>query len=117
MRAELQNVLDDLRHMATPDIPTLIGELAQLQAYAQLRLTGPMPEHAIVHLKVAPAEFLSVDDIAVRWRCSRGTVYNRLRGAGAFALDFTSKRQSRCKRSIPRATVLQIEEKFSKRIS
>ena len=116
MRAELQSVLDDLRHMATVDVAALIGELAQLQAFAQLRLTGPVPEQAIIQPDTSRAEFFSVDDIAARWRCSRGTVYNRLRSAGGLSLDFSSKKQTRSKRSIPRSVVLQIEEKYTKRI-
>lgn len=105
--------------MAAADIPALIGDLALVQATAQMRLIGPLPAQALTHCNSnnAPAEFFSIDDIAARWRCSRGTVYNRLRSAGALALDFSSKKQSRSKRSIPRPTVLQIEEKFSRRVS
>lgn len=118
MRVELQSVFDDLCQMATADIPALIGELALVQATAQMRLIGTISSTPIsVARNIPPAEFFSIDDIAARWRCSRGTVYNRLRSAGTLALDFTSKKQSRSKRSIPRVSVLQIEEKFSKRIS
>ena len=33
-------------------------------------------------------QYLSIQELAVRWRCSRGTVYNRLRAAKAKVLDF-----------------------------
>jgi hypothetical protein len=32
--------------------------------------------------------YFSMDELAIRWRCSRGTVYNRLRAAAARVLDF-----------------------------
>jgi hypothetical protein len=74
------------------------------------------------HLQKTPAavpvpEYCSIDYLAERWDVSRGTVYNRLRSAGAVALDFSGRKQSRSKRSIPRSTVLEIESKFSKRVS
>ena len=117
MRDELQAVFNDLRSMAAADVPALIGELAHLQACAQMRLIGPMPDAAIMQRNAAPSEFFSIDDLAARWRVSRGTVYNRLRAAGAFSLDFTSKKQSRSKRAIARAVVVGIEEKFTKRVA
>jgi hypothetical protein len=32
--------------------------------------------------------FFSISELATRWRCSRATVYNRLRAVGAKVLDF-----------------------------
>jgi hypothetical protein len=33
-------------------------------------------------------EYFSIPDLAKRWRCTRVTVYNRLRAHGAKVLDF-----------------------------
>ena len=35
-------------------------------------------------------EYYSIRELAERWRVSRGTVYNRLRSAGAKVLDFAA---------------------------
>jgi len=57
--------------------------------------------------------YYSVPELAERWRCSRGTVYNRLRVAGAKVLDFsTAGRKS--KKLVPALTVSQLEAKFTK---
>ena len=36
----------------------------------------------------ASQQYYSMADLADRWRCSRATVYNRLRAEGAQVLDF-----------------------------
>ena len=36
-------------------------------------------------------EYFSISELAQRWRCSRGTVYNRLRAVGAEVLDFAPR--------------------------
>jgi hypothetical protein len=61
------------------------------------------------------AEFLSIPELAERWRCSRGTVYNRLRATGARVLDFapTGKRG---RKVISMKTVLDIESQKLKRL-
>lgn len=97
MKFELQTVIEGLRQMSPDDLAAVLGALQQKH--------GP------------PSEFYSIGDLASRWRCSRGTVYNRLRSSGAKSLDFTTKNQSRSKKAIARSVVLQIEEKHTKRIS
>ncbi len=57
--------------------------------------------------------FFSIPDLAVRWRCSRGTVYNRLRFCGAKVLDFSSAGR-KAKKLVPALTVFQIESKHLK---
>ena|ERR1700733_14409537 len=54
-------------------------------------------------------EYLSIQEVATRWRCSRGTVYNRLRVVGAKVLDF-APRGKRGKKVVPVRVVVQIEE-------
>lgn len=53
-------------------------------------------------------EFFSIGELAERWRCSRGSVYNRLRAVGAKVLDFAAPGK-RGKKVVPASTVLQIE--------
>lgn len=64
----------------------------------------------------ARLDFYSVAELAVRWRCSRATVYNRLRATGAKVLDFSSKGK-KGKKAVPTAVVLQIESRATKRLS
>lgn len=60
--------------------------------------------------------FYSIAELAGRWRCSRGTVYNRLRFAGAKVLDFAASGK-KGKKLIPALTVLQIESKHLKALT
>lgn len=53
--------------------------------------------------------FLSFAELARRWRCSRGTVYNRLLLTGARVLDFAAQGK-RGRKVVPIETVLQIEK-------
>lgn len=57
--------------------------------------------------------FYSIPELADRWRCSRGTVYNRLRFAGAKVLDLGSAGK-KGKKLVPALTVFQIESKYLK---
>lgn len=59
--------------------------------------------------------FLSIGELAKRWRCSRGSVYNWLRAAGAMVVDFAA-RGRRGRKAVPLAVVLQIEAKKMKRL-
>ena len=68
------------------------------------------------HKIMADSEtFLSIPELADRWRCSRGSVYNRLRSAGAKVVDFAAagKRGSKL---IPLAVVREIEARNLKRL-
>ena len=60
-----------------------------------------------------PDAFFSFQDLADRWRCSRGTVRNRLRAAGATVLDFGG---GRSKKTVSASVVYQIERKRTKRL-
>jgi hypothetical protein len=57
--------------------------------------------------------FYSIPELAVRWRCSRGTVYNRLRFARAKVLDFASAGK-KGKKLVLASTIFQIESKHLK---
>lgn len=60
-------------------------------------------------------EFYSIPDLAIRWRCSRGTVYNRLRSLGIKVLGF-APRGKRGKKVVAAAVVLQIERQRTTRL-
>jgi hypothetical protein len=60
-------------------------------------------------------EYFSISELAARWRCSRGTVYNRLRALGVEVLDF-APRGKKGKKVIPVNAVLQIEGKKMRRL-
>jgi hypothetical protein len=60
-------------------------------------------------------QFLSIPELAQRWRCSRGSVYNRLRAAGAKVLDFASAGK-RGKKVVGIRVVHEIEARNTKRL-
>lgn len=60
-------------------------------------------------------EYYSISELAERWRVSRGTVYNRLRSAGAKVLDFAAA-GGRSKKAVHVRVVLQIETQRTKRL-
>jgi hypothetical protein len=61
-------------------------------------------------------EYFSISELAARWRCSRGTVYNRLRAVAAEILDF-APRGKKGKKVVRAKTVFQIEERHTRRLS
>ncbi len=91
--------------------------LAQLEAVGKL---APAPGHQRqktlkLDESVTPRDFLSIAELARRWRCSRGTVYNRLRAVGAQVLDFAS-RGKRGRKAVALKTVREIEDRQTKRL-
>jgi predicted DNA-binding protein YlxM (UPF0122 family) len=80
------------------------------------RLFG-LPEAAVrerISRNAAPQAFFSIQELAERWRCSRGTVRNRLRASGAKVLDFATAPGKRSKKAVPASAVFQIENRKSK---
>jgi hypothetical protein len=63
----------------------------------------------------ARTEFFSISELATRWRCSRGTVYNRLRDVGAQVLDFAAPGK-RGRKIVPAQVVFKIETSKLKRL-
>lgn len=61
-------------------------------------------------------EYFSISEIANRWRCSRGTVYNRLRAEGARVLDFAAPGK-KSKKAVSAQVVLQIESRKTKKLT
>jgi hypothetical protein len=60
--------------------------------------------------EILPAYF-SIDDLAERWRCSRGSVYNWIRGETV--VDF-ARPGHKGKKLVPRIVVQRIEQKHAK---
>jgi hypothetical protein len=72
------------------------------------------PPKAIPQEGRAVPDFFSIGELATRWRCSRGTVYNRLRAVGAKVLDFATAPGKRSKKAVSIGVVLQIENRKTK---
>jgi biotin operon repressor len=64
----------------------------------------------------ASQEYFSMADLADRWRCSRGTVYNRLRAEGAQVLDF-DPRGKKGRKVVPASVIKQIEARNMRRLT
>jgi predicted DNA-binding transcriptional regulator AlpA len=79
-------------------------QVAELTGLAQSE--NPLP----------PQEFFSISELADRWRCSRATVYNRLRAVGAKVLDF-GRPGKKSKKAVPASVVFQIEHLHTKRLA
>jgi hypothetical protein len=60
-------------------------------------------------------DFYSIFELAKRWRCSRGTVYNRLRASGARVLDFAAAGR-RGRKVVATKVVLEMEARNTKRL-
>jgi len=60
--------------------------------------------------------FYTFEELANRWRCSRGTVRSRLRAFGAPVLDFASAPGKRSKKAVPASVVESMELKKTKRL-
>ncbi|HMD86551.1 MAG TPA: hypothetical protein VKO18_17835 [Terriglobia bacterium] len=60
-------------------------------------------------------DFLTIPEIAARWRIARPTVYNRLKDAGVRVLDFAPK-GGRGRKIVPLGAILEIERQQLKRL-
>jgi hypothetical protein len=58
-------------------------------------------------------DFFSIAELAIRWHCSRGTVYNRLRSTRTKVLDF-APRGKKGKKLVSVSAVFQLEAQKSK---
>ena len=125
-------LLNDPTRYTNPGAPRVMPMLASpSEAYAKELVPKVLPaaevaslfglsEDAVLELvnrRHAPVrrDFFSIPELAERWRCSRGSVYNRLRAAGAKVLDFAA-RGKRGKKAVSASTVLQIENRQTRRL-
>jgi predicted DNA-binding protein YlxM (UPF0122 family) len=103
-----------LRHIAN----RLNMELRETLSLSEIAALFGLPESAVrdrLARRVATQDYFSISDLAKRWRCSRGTVYNRLRSEGARVLDFATPGK-RGKKVVAASVVLQIESRVTKRL-
>jgi hypothetical protein len=70
---------------------------------------------AAIERKRSGKPFFTIPELAVRWSCSRGSVYNYLREAGARIVDFAPPGK-KGKKLIPLEVVERIERQRTKRI-
>ncbi len=90
------------------DWQAVLGEMAaQLGAVATQPRERSRPA-AIPHPAPAHRDFLTIPEIAERWRIARPTVYNRLRSARVKVLDFASH-TGRGRKLVPLGEILKIE--------
>jgi len=68
----------------------------------------------MIHGKIE-RDYFSMSELATRWRCSRGTVYNRLRATGARVLDFAPAGK-KGKKAVAAGVVLEMEARQTKRL-
>ncbi|HYL14133.1 MAG TPA: hypothetical protein VEV41_13910 [Terriglobales bacterium] len=59
--------------------------------------------------------FFTISELADRWQCSRGTVYNRLRSAGAKVLDF-ARSGKRGRKVVSSDLVHNLEARHTRRL-
>jgi hypothetical protein len=69
---------------------------------------SPPAEELLEARAISEPTFFSISELAKRWRCSRASVYNRLRGE--VVLDF-ARPGRRGHKVIPRETVMVIEQR------
>lgn len=89
--------------------------IARQKFFAEDDVTSELPRPAPQRVEPAHREFFSIGELAERWRCSRGTVYNRLRKAGLKVMDWAD-RGKKGKKAIRAADVYQIENQHMKRL-
>jgi hypothetical protein len=87
----------------------VIGLTDEQQHAVKERQDGP----ASVSAPSTPREYFSIAELAQRWRCSRGTVYNLFRRLHLKLTDLGPPGK-RGKKAVPMATVLEVERKLGK---
>lgn len=94
----------------------VVSHQEEALSVAQIAALFGMPESAVrekIASKGAPQAFFSFEELALRWRCSRGTVRNRIRSCGGKVLDF-GPAGKRSKKAVPASVVFQIETRKTK---
>ena len=88
-----------------------VSEIASLLGVSEASIVDLMSRR----LAFVRQELFSIGELAERWRCSRGSVYNRLRAAGAKVLDFAAPGK-RGKKAVPASVVMEIEARYTRRL-
>jgi len=80
-----------------------------------------LPEDAVKHImnnrsSSVRTDFYTIRQLADRWSCSRGTVYNVLRSTGTKVVDFATKGR-KGRKLVPVGAVEEIERSKLRRLS
>jgi biotin operon repressor len=108
--------------VASELLPTAEAEAQAVRKNLEAFYTGQhmscrRPVASQAQLQQAPStikEYFSIAELAERWRCSRATVYRRLRALGTEILDFSS-RGKKGRKVVRATTVSQIERTRTRR--
>ena len=93
--------------------------MADTLTISQIAILFGVPESSVrgrIAQGTVRQEYFSIGELATRWRCSRGTVYNRLRSSSAKVLDFACPGK-KGKKAVPAAVVVQIEAGKMRRLA
>ena len=111
---------------AIPSVPIKAGS-TELKAVARLTILefaeifGFTPTELISGIErnrfAIKRPFYSIRDLAARWRCSRGAVYNVLRESEFKLLDLCQDGKKKGKRLVPSAAVERIEQSRMRSLS
>lgn len=114
---DLQQFLAAIKDKPNPYLRGLLASFAMVEGAVQSLLESRSPKNQPPRAdrKLDAGDYCSIAELAMRWRCSRATVYNRLRQVGARVLDFSTKGK-RGKKAIPASVVIQIENRQTKRL-
>jgi hypothetical protein len=105
---------DDISHHSQSSVLMPIAEDSKKKNSIHRRSKDDASERALREAQMNDSQ-LFFSELANRWRCSRGSVYNWLRASGAFVVDFAA-RGRRGRKAVPLAVVLQIEAKKMRRL-
>jgi len=95
-------------------------EVCRQAIYELIELAAEIPKEqrkSAVKSQTGPAhkDFLTIPELAERWRIARPTVYNRLRAADVKVLDF-AQHGGRGRKVVPMGEILKIEGQQLKRL-
>lgn len=90
----------------TPEDSLTIGEFSSLFGFPAEALMEAIRRNRTSLKK----SFYSIPDLAARWDCSRGTVYNILAESEFKVLNLTRKGKDKGKRLVPAAVIEKLEQ-------
>jgi hypothetical protein len=105
----------DRQEQATSNDKFSVAEFASLFGIDSQTLQAAVMQAAIERKRDSGKPFFTIPELAHRWSCSRGSVYNYLREAGARIVDFAPPGK-KGKKLVPLEVVERIERQRTKRI-
>ena len=106
-----------MRHSKKKSTDIICDKLSTLSVHPRNQFQRRIVKLTRYQVRKAPAhrDFLTIPEIAERWRIARPTVYNRLRSARVKVLDFASH-TGRGRKLVPVGEILKIEAQQFKRL-